>query len=64
MRRSARFDERLFEERLWYLHKRSQMIAKVPPPDLTYTVFALRLLWVAVIVPFLAGAACAFLVGS
>jgi hypothetical protein len=35
----------------------------VPPLDLTYTVFALRLLWVAVIVPFLAGAACALLLG-
>jgi hypothetical protein len=63
VRRSARFDERLFEEQLWYLRKRSQRIARVPPPDLTYTIFALRLLWVAVIVPFLAGAACAFLFG-
>jgi hypothetical protein len=64
MRRSARFDERLFEEQLWYLHKRSQRIARVPTiADLTYTIFALRLLWVAVIVPFLAGAACAFLLG-
>ncbi len=64
MRRSVRFDERLFEEQLWHLHKRSQRIAKMPPLDLTYTVFALRLLWVAVIVPLLAGAACAFLLGS
>ncbi len=61
VRRSARFDERLFEEQLWHLHKRSQRIARVP--DLTYTVFVLRLLWVAVMVPFLAGAACAFLLG-
>ncbi len=64
MRRSARFDERLFEEQLWYLHKRSQRIARVPPPDLTYTVFVLRLLWVAVLVPFFAGAACALLHGN
>ena len=63
VRRSTRFDERLFEEQLWYLHKRSQRIARVPRPNLTYTFFALRLLWVAVIVPFLAGAACAFLLG-
>ena len=63
VRRSARFDERLFEEQLWYLHKRSQRIARVPSANLKYTLFALRLLWVAVIVPFLAGAACAFLLG-
>ena len=60
---SARFDERLFEEQLWSLRQRSQRIAKVPPLDLTYTVFVLRLLWVAVVVPFLTGAACAFLLG-
>ena len=63
VRRSARFDERLFEEQLWHLHERSKRIARVPPPDLTYTVFVLRLLWVAVMVPFFAGAACAFLLG-
>ena len=63
VRGSARFDERLFEEQLWHLHKRSQRIARVPPTDLRYTVFVLRLLWVAVMVPFLAGAACAFLLG-
>ena len=63
VRRSARFDERLFEEQLWYLHKRSQRIARVPSANLKYTIFALRLLWVAVIVPFLAGAACAFVLG-
>ena len=62
VRRSARFDERLFEKQLWHLHKRSQRISRVPP-DLKYTVFVLRLLWVAVVVPFLAGAACAFLLG-
>ncbi len=64
VRRSARFDERLFEEQLWYLHKRSQRIARLPSANLKYTIFALRLLWVAVIVPFLAGAACAFVLGS
>ncbi len=63
VRRLARFDERLFEEQLWYLRKRSDGIERVPPPDLRYTVFVLRLVWVAVIVPFLAGAACAFLLG-
>ena len=31
------------------------------PHDLGYTVFLLRLLWVVVVVPFLTGAACAFL---
>jgi hypothetical protein len=64
VRRSARFDERLFEEQLWYLHKRSQSIARVPSANLKYTIFALRLVWVAVVVPFLAGAACAFVLGS
>jgi hypothetical protein len=64
VRRSARFDERLFEEELWHLHKQSQRIAKVPSANFKYTFFALRLLWVAVIVPFLAGAACAFVLGS
>ena len=63
VRRSARFDERLFEEQLWHLHKRSQRIAGVPSANLKYTIFALRLFWVAVIVPFLAGAACAFVLG-
>jgi hypothetical protein len=63
VRRSARFDERLFEEQLWYLHKQSQKIARVPSANLKYTLFALRLLWVAVIVPLLAGAACAFVLG-
>ena len=63
VRRSARFDERLFEEQLWSLHKLSQRIGWVQTVDLKYTLFALRLLWVAVIVPFVAGAACAFLLG-
>ena len=64
VRRSARFDERLFEEQLWHLHRRSQRIARLPSWDLKYTIFALRLLWVAVIVPFVAGAACAFVLGG
>ena len=63
VKRSARFDERLFEEQLWYLHKRSQRIARGPSANLKYTIFALRLLWVAVIVPLLAGAACTFVLG-
>ena len=64
VRRSARFDERLFEEQLWHLHRRSQRIARLPSWDLKYTIFALRLLWVAVIVPFVAGAAFAFVLGG
>ncbi len=56
-----RFDERLFDEQLWSLRKRTQMIARKPPLDVRYTVFVLRLLWVVVVVPFLTGAACAFL---
>jgi hypothetical protein len=56
-----RFDEQLFDEQLWSLRKRTQMIARKPPPDLRYTVFVLRLLWVVVVVPLLTGAACAFL---
>ncbi len=63
VRRSARFDERLFEKQLWHLHKRSKRITRVPLPDLTYTAFVLRLLWLAVMVLLFAGAACAFLLG-
>jgi hypothetical protein len=59
-----RFDERLFDEQLRSLRKRTRTIARKPPLDLKYTVFVLRLLWVVVVVPFLAGAACAFLLGS
>jgi hypothetical protein len=54
------FDERLFEARLWSLRRRNRMIKK-KPRDLRYTVFLLRLLWVAVVFPFFTGAACAFL---
>jgi hypothetical protein len=57
------FDERLFDEQLRTLRKRTQMIARKPPLDFKYTVFVLRLLWVVVVVPFLTGAACAFLLG-
>lgn len=55
------FDEGLFDEQLGSLRERTRTIARKPPPDLRYTVFMLRLLWVVVVVPFLAGAACAFL---
>ncbi len=58
-----RFDERLFDEQLRSLRKRTQMIARKPPLDFRYTVFVLRLLWIVVVVPFLTGAACAFLLG-
>jgi hypothetical protein len=54
-----RFDERLFEARLWSLRRRSRMLAE-KPHGLMYTVFLLRLSWVVVVVPFLTGAACAF----
>jgi hypothetical protein len=54
-----RFDEGLFGEQLSSLRERSQAIAK-GRLDLKYTVFVLRLVWVVVVVPFLAGAACAF----
>ena len=57
-----RFDERLFGEQLLYLRERSQVIAK-RQLDLKYTVFVLRLVWVTVMVPFLTGVACAFLLG-
>jgi hypothetical protein len=57
-----RFDKQLFEARLWSLRRRSRMIA-TQPHDLRYTVFVLRLLWVVVVLPFLTGAACAFLLG-
>jgi hypothetical protein len=53
-------EERLFEARLWSLRRRNPTIAK-KPHDLRYTVFLLRLLWVAVVLPFLTGAAYALL---
>jgi hypothetical protein len=56
------FDEGVFDEQLRSLRQRTRTIARKPPPDLRYTVFLLRLLWVVVVVPFLAGAACAFLI--
>lgn len=56
-----RFDGRLFDEQLRSLRERTRTISRKPPLDLRYTVFVLRLLWVVVVVPFLAGAACAFL---
>ncbi len=55
-----RFDERLFEARLWSLRQRSRRLAE-KPHDLRYTVFLLRLMWVVVVLPFLTGAACALL---
>lgn len=57
---SPRFDEQRFEAQLWSLRRRSRMIAS-EPYDLRYTVFVLRLVWVVMILPFLTGAACAFL---
>jgi len=54
------FDEGLFEAQLWSLRRHNRMLAK-KPHDLRYTVFLLPLLWVAVVLPFLTGAACAFL---
>ena len=56
-----RFDERLFDRQLGSLRERSRVTAKRRVQELRYTVFVLRILWAAVIVPFLAGAACAFL---
>lgn len=55
-----RLDKRQFEAQLWSLRRRSRMIAS-EPHDFRYTVFVLRLVWVVVIMPFLTGAACAFL---
>jgi hypothetical protein len=60
-RSDQQFDERLFDEQLRSLRKRTRAIARKPPLDIRYTVFVLRLLWVVVVVPFLTGAACAFL---
>jgi hypothetical protein len=59
-RTQPQFDERLFEARLWTLRRRSRTLAE-KQHDLKYTVFLLRLSWVVVILPFLAGAACAYL---
>jgi hypothetical protein len=59
----ARFDERLFEARLWSLRRRSLMLEE-KSHDLRYTVFFLRLVWVVVVLPILTGAACALLLSS
>jgi hypothetical protein len=59
-RTQPRFDARLFEARLWTLRRRNRMLAE-KQHVLKYTVFLLRLSWVVVILPFLTGAACAFL---
>jgi hypothetical protein len=62
---SKGFDEVLFEEQLRSLRVRTSKTTGKPPLDLkyTYTVFVLRLLWAVVVVPFLAGAALALLLG-
>jgi hypothetical protein len=62
---SEGFDEVLFEEQLRSLRARTSKMTRKPPLDLeyTYTVFVLRLLWAVVVVPFLAGAALALLLG-
>ena len=54
-----RFDGRLFNEQRRSLRVRTRKISREPPPDLRYTVFAARLFWVVVVVPFLTGAAFA-----
>ncbi len=59
-RTQPRFDARLFEARLWTLRRRNRMLAE-KRHVLKYTGFLLRLSWVVVILPFLTGAACAFL---
>ena len=56
-----RFDERLFAKQLGSLRELGQAAARRHSLDLRYTFFVLRLLWAAVVVPFLAGTACAFL---
>jgi hypothetical protein len=61
---SAGFDGRLFDEQLRSLRGRTRKISREPSPNPRYTVFVLRLLWVVVVVPFLAGAACAFLLAG
>jgi hypothetical protein len=62
---SEGFDEELFEEQLRSLRVRTSRTTRKPTLDLkyTYTVFVLRLLWAVVVVPFLAGAALALLLG-
>ncbi len=54
-----RFDGRLFNEQRRSLRVRTRKISRQPPPDLRYTLFAVRLFWVVVVVPFLTGAAFA-----
>jgi hypothetical protein len=56
-------DEALFEEQLRSLRERTRRIARGAPLDPRYTVFVLRLLWAVVVVPFLAGAALALVLG-
>jgi hypothetical protein len=64
--RTARgaFDERLFAARLWQLRRRVMRMSRASHPgypEYIYTAFMMRLLWVVVVVPFLTGAACAFI---
>jgi hypothetical protein len=56
----AEFDEWMFEKELRTLRKVRERGARKPPQNLPYTVFMLAVLWVAAVVPFLTGAALAF----
>ena len=54
------FNERMFEKELRLLREVIERGARNPPQDLSYTIFMLELLWLAVGVPFLTGALLAF----
>lgn len=41
-------------------HEESERASKEPPPHPRYTLFVLRLIWVVVVVPFIAGAVLAY----
>jgi hypothetical protein len=56
----AEFDEQMFEKELRTLREVVERGARKPPQDLSYTVFVLVVLWLVVVVPFLTGAALAF----
>jgi hypothetical protein len=61
--RRAEFDEGLFAKEMRTLHEVIERGARKPPQDLSYTIFVLELLWLAVGVPFLMGTLAAFLLG-
>jgi hypothetical protein len=56
----AEFDQQMFEKELRTLREVIERGGRKPPQDLSYTIFVLAVLWLAVGVPFFTGAVLAF----